>query len=302
MRLKKRFVFAGCLVAFLSLAACGDDDSDFATRPSGDSSSSVCEDSSCVILSGDSHEGSSPASSSSAKSSSSVSSQSSSGETNVSSSSEIATSSSSRKTAWDYLNPNIDYGEMVDDRDGQTYKTVTIGTQVWMAENINFEAVESFCYNDDVANCSKYGRLYIWPAAVGKLASECGHGNGMTCLLPSGNVQGVCPEGWHLPSMAEWDTLFNAVGGQSTAAKVLKSTSGWSGGNGTDAFGFSALPAGYWEVSDFYFSDGLVTYFWSSTEYDGVYASYIYLGYGHDNATPNKDHKYYGFSVRCIQD
>lgn len=189
-------------MAFLSLAACGDDDSDFATRSSGDSSSSVCEDSSCVILSGDSHEGSSPASSSSAKSSSSVKSQSSSGETNVSSSSEIATSSSSRKTAWDYLNPNIDYGELIDDRDGQIYKTVKIGDQVWMAENLNYEVSNSFCYEDEKSNCDIYGRLYRWTAALG-----CKYG--ADCSLSSGHIQGACPANWHLPKDEEWQELFH---------------------------------------------------------------------------------------------
>ena len=130
-----------------------------------------------------------------------------------------------------------------DARDGQTYKTVKIGGQWWMAENLNFETDSSFCYNDEESNCTKYGRLYRWAAAVGKSESECGYGH--TCSLPSGNIQGVCPSGWHLPSLTEWDSLIDAVGGVSISGEVLKSTSGWNdSGNGTDVFGFSALPAG----------------------------------------------------------
>jgi hypothetical protein len=81
-------------------------------------------------------------------------------------------------------------GVMVDSRDGQTYKTVTIGTQIWMAENLNYETTNSYCYDDDPSNCSKYGRLYTWAAATK-----------------------ACPIGWHLPSDDEWNTLFTAVGG-----------------------------------------------------------------------------------------
>ncbi len=190
-------------------------------------------------------------------------------------------------------------GTLTDSRDGQTYKTVTIGTQTWMAENLNYETANSYCYNDSDELCDKYGRLYTWAAAVGKSEDECGMYN--TCPLPSGNIQSVCPNGWHLPSTAEWETLFNAVGGQSTAGKVLKSQAGWyDGGNGTDAFGFSALPAGNRDnYGDFYY-EGSYAYFWSSTEYNSYYAYHVNLGYGYDNAALN----YYdsGLSVRCLQD
>ena len=137
---------------------------------------------------------------------------------------------------------------MTDERDGQTYKTVTIGTQTWMAENLNYETAKSYCYGDNVTNCAKYGRLYTWAAAMDSAGTwttnglSCGYSK--TCL-PTYPVRGVCPEGWHLPTQMEWNTLFTAVGGQSTAGLKLKSSPGWnSRGNGTDAFGFSALPAG----------------------------------------------------------
>ena len=172
---------------------------------------------------------------------------------------------------------------------------------MWMAENLNFKTDSSYCYKDEDSNCTKYGRLYRWVAAVGKSESECGHG--YTCSLPSGNIQGVCPNGWHLPSKAEWETLFNAVGGQSTAGKVLKSTSGWlEDGNGTDAFGFSALPAGY------RFSDGSCSYegegawFWSSTENNSNYVYRMYLSYDYDGAYLGYDNKSSGISVRCLMD
>ena len=192
-------------------------------------------------------------------------------------------------------------GDMTDSRDGHTYKTMTIGSQTWMAENLNYEIDNSYCYNDSVEYCDKYGRLYTWTTAVGKSESECGFEN--TCSLPSGNIQGICPEGWHLPSNDEWRTLFAAVGG-GFMGKVIKSTSGWyDDGNGTDSFGFSALPAGGWDGGELYYYEGRAANFWSSTE-DSLTttAYYIYLSYDFDGARFYGSNKYFAFSVRCLQD
>lgn len=266
-------VFALFLAFFF--VACSDDDSSFATRPSDGSSSSVCED--CD----DGSSSSAKSSSSSAESSSSVT---------------LATPCKSDST------DTCEYGELVDDRDGQTYKTVKIGDQWWMAENLNYEVDSSFCYNDSAEYCGKFGRLYRWAATVGKSERECGHG--YTCSLPSGNIQGVCPSGWHLPSRVEWETLINAVGGKSIAGIKLKSTSGWNhSGDGTDAFGFTALPAGYrLNHGDYYYKGGIAD-FWSSTERSSNYYAYnMYLSYDNDFASPGSNNKSYGYSVRCIQD
>ena len=219
----------------------------------------------------------------------------------------ITSSSSTVKSSssFNQFNPDIKYGELTDFRNRQTYKIVKIGSQTWMAENLNFETDSSFCYNNDESNCSKYGRLYKWAAAVGKSESECGYGN--TCSLPSGNIQGVCPNGWHLPSRAEWETLFDSVGGLSTAGLLLKSISGWSNsGNGTDAFGFSALPAGnryYVDTGHYYDNDeGRTAFFWSSTEHHSLDAYGMYLYSHSDLATPYVDAKCFGGSVRCLKD
>ncbi len=269
-----RSLWFGVLVCAAMLVACGDDDSDFMTRPSDGSSSSVCED--CD----DGSSSSAKSSSSSAKSSSS------------------ATLANPCKTD---STDTCEYGELIDDRDGQTYKTVKIGDQWWMAENLNYEVDSSFCYNDSAEYCEKFGRLYRWAATVGKSESECGYG--YTCSLPSGDVQGVCPSGWHLPSRAEWETLFNAVGGQSTAGKVLKSTSEWyDNGNGTDVFGFSALPAGLSYRNGGFNYEGYNVTFWSSTESNSNSAYRMYLYYTSDNANQSNDYKNYGYSVRCLKD
>jgi uncharacterized protein (TIGR02145 family) len=174
------------------------------------------------------------------------------------------------------------------------YKTVTIGTQTWMAENLNYKTDSSFCYNNVESNCTKYGRLYTWAAAVGKLESECGYG--YTCTLPLGNIQGVCPSGWHLPSKTEWETLFRTVDGK---GKVLKSMSGWNRSNGTDSFGFSALPAGKGALHGTCSEEGDTAFFWSSTEnrsFDAYCVKLVATGiliYFSKNAL---------FSIRCLKD
>ena len=109
-----------------------------------------------------------------------------------------------------------DENTLTDLRDGQVYKTVKIGNQTWMAENLNYRYLghttrldsSSFCYDDDPAYCDTYGRLYLWSAAMdstgiirGNTANGCGYNS--ECA-PSGTVRGVCPKGWHLPSRAEW--------------------------------------------------------------------------------------------------
>ena len=171
-------------------------------------------------------------------------------------------------------------GTMTDSRNGQTYKTVTIGTQTWMAQNLNYESEGSYCYKDSAEHCTKYGRLYTWAAA-------------MT----------ACPSGWHLPTKAEFETLFTAVGGQSTAGKVIKSTSGWnSSGNGTDAFAFSALPAGFRDIIGGYNAEGDNASFWSSTEDGSYFARSMSLNYNDGVAGLNYSTKDNGSSVRCLKD
>ena len=210
-----------------------------------------------------------------------------------------------------YLNPNIDYGEMTDPRDGQVYKTVKIGDQVWMAENLNYKTATSSCYNDSTEYCKKYGRLYTWAAAVGKSEEKCGLGK--ECNLPSGNVHGICPDGWYLPSEADFANLIKTVGGEKDVGTKLKSTRGWNdddgeNGNGTDTFGFSALAAGFSNVG--YYGVGYTTSFWGSTECgsEGVpetgngCAYAMYLDYNDvDVSLSSYAAKDLGYSVRCIK-
>lgn len=238
-----------------------------------------------------------------------------------SSSSSTAKSSSSRglfeMSKDEFLNPKISYGEMTDSRDNKIYKTVKIGDQVWMAENLNYADStkmpslkgKSWCYDNKTENCDVAGRLYTWAAAIDSVAlandadnpQTCGYGK--TCTLPA-VVQGVCPSGWHLPTYGEWQTLFKAVGGSSAAGKALKSGSGWSGnGNGADTYGFSALPAGYRRSNDDFYNAGNYANFWSASqfEYNSFSAYYVYLYYSSEGALMDVINKYYGNSVRCLQ-
>lgn len=212
------------------------------------------------------------------------------------------------------LNPEITYGTMTDCRDNKVYKTVKIGEQVWMAENLNYADSamtsslkgKSWCYNNNAENCSVTGRLYTWAAAIDSVTLY-DRGNGVdcgfckTCSLPD-TVHGICPSGWHLPAISEWNTLFTEVGGQSKAGKILRSQTGWfNSGNGLDAFGFSALPAGSWWNGE-YEGDGANVAFWSSDDSNFAYANAIVLSYGVDYAGLNNLEKDARLSIRCLQD
>ena len=256
---------------------------------------------------------SSVASSSSAKSSSSA----------ASSSSVESSSSSIEKLVWQYLNPAISYGEIIDDRDGQVYKTVEIGSQTWMAENLNYDynyrTARSYCYAD---SCSKYGRLYTWSATVDSAAVFSTAGKGCGCHAsssPRGIVRGVCPVGWHVPSVSEFQTLISSVGGYSVAGANLKSTSGWKSnsqyvGNGSDSYGFSALPAGArddaitYHVYRFY-DVGTYASFWTTSKGSCV-ADRLRLEWADDSSTltntlsndADRGDMDSARSVRCLKD
>jgi len=173
---------------------------------------------------------------------------------------------------------------LTDSRDGKKYKTVKIGNQIWMAENLNYDASGSVCYDNNSANCEKYGRLYNWETAME-----------------------VCPLGWHLPSnIEEWEGLSIVAGGVKVAGKKLKSKSGWNdyqgkSGNGTDEFEFSALPGGFGNSDSSFDIVGYNGYWWSSSERGSNYAYYRYMFYNYEYASWNYDVKSYLLSVRCLK-
>lgn len=209
------------------------------------------------------------------------------------------------------LNPNVEYGELVDERDGQTYKTVQIGAQTWMAQNLNYAYVvdslqmEYMCgsfsgrydvVSEEISACDLYGKIYSYTAAMDSAAvfSDDGKGCRPMWCVPNKQVRGICPEGWRLPSVEDWNALYETVGGAEVAAKKLKSLTGWYyGGNGTDDYGFSALPAvlgslgnhsytGFWSAGTI--EDGQYFNFYSDAVFSGS-ANKMYIrcvkGYTH---------------------
>ena len=336
--MKKFLLSSAIAVTFALFSACGDDSSSGPEEIESSSSVEAEDESSSSVeeegKSSSSHSGEGAPESSEesgdAKSSSSEAKKgesSSSEEGEESSSSDVIASSSGTtqsigsEGAWEYLNPDIDYGEFTDKRDGQTYKTVTIGSQTWMAQNLNYDynkgTAKSYCYEDKADSCAKYGRLYLWSAAMDSAGAfstsgkGCGY-YGNSCSA-SGTIRGVCPEGWHLPSQYEYDVMINYIDnsytkGQSgyrystSAGQYLKSQSGWSeSGNGYDTYGFSALPAGSRYRYGSFDNAGNGAYFWSSSEDYSYLAYYMYLYYGYEPAFLTNDYKYYAFSVRCVQ-
>ena len=213
----------------------------------------------------------------------------------------------------------IKFKSMTDERDGNEYKTIGIGSQLWMAENLNYADEEKFpsmiernwCYKNVSDNCIKYGRLYTWSAAIDSVTlkrnknMDCGSTNRQTCKL-SEPVQGICPTGWHVPTEAEWYMLFNTVGGEKIAGKMLKSKNDWSGGeNSFDNYGFSAIPGGNCQYqcieADFLNIDN-EAHFWTSNMWDSWYAISILMYYDHDLVEKNTTIKTNGNSIRCVKD
>jgi len=199
-----------------------------------------------------------------------------------------------------------------DARESKLYKYKEIGEQVWMAENLNYNANGSRCYGDNTGGdsqnrCSTYGRLYNWATAM-NLNSNC---NSSAC---AGQVQtkhqGICPQGWHVPSDAEWTTLTSYVetqGGCTLCAGTrLKAASGWNTGSGyiagTDNYGFSALPGGMGYSNGTFTNivDEIGTW-WSSSRKDNDSAYFRFIYYNRDSLGWSIAENTRLRSVRCLQ-
>ena len=202
-------------------------------------------------------------------------------------------------------------GPNITDSDGNSYKTVTIGTQQWMAENLkvskysdgttipniidntqwqnNTTGAWSY-YNNDVTNNAKYGKLYNWYAV-----SKTSNGN-----------KNVCPTGWHVPTDAEWTVLTDYLGGETVAGGKMKEvgTTSWNSPN-TDATNtslFTGLPGGLRNSNGYYYYVGSNGGWWSSSEGNSTNAWNRYLANHYGDASRNFEYKIYGFSVRCLRD
>ncbi|MBN3035062.1 MAG: hypothetical protein JW861_05705, partial [Bacteroidales bacterium] len=207
---------------------------------------------------------------------------------------------------------------LTDPRDGQSYETVIIGDQCWMAENMDIgamipasqvmsdnEIIEKYCYDGDPANCDTYGGLYSWAEAML-----------YDTLMGS---QGICPDGWHVPTDVEWKNLEGTVDSQYPVGDpewdkipdyrgydvglLLKASTGWlNNGNGSDLFGFSVLAGGLWRPYQ-YLRKGEYAYFWTSTRHTLQSRSINrQFQYSYDlSGRWDRLASQYGYSVRCIQ-
>jgi uncharacterized protein (TIGR02145 family) len=158
-------------------------------------------------------------------------------------------------------------------------ETIAIGTQTWLKYDLNVvpKNGKSWCYNEEPANCALYGRLYNWAAA-----------------------KTVCPKGFHLPTNADWNKLMSFAGGESSTSK-LKATSGWNeNGNGTDNYGFSAVPSGYRNSNGSFTHLGVYGRWWSANDKENS-ASVYEMSYKNDGIGKGKFNKECGFLVRCVK-
>ena len=162
--------------------------------------------------------------------------------------------------------------------DGKVYRIVKIGSQVWFAENLNYVAEGSVCYENKAENCAKYGRLYSWETAMK-----------------------ACPAGFHLPLNEEWDVLVEVAGGENLGWEKLKAKNGWDY-NGTNELGFSALPGGIGYLGDYY-RIGYDGDWWSAASRYSCYTAnrYVIL-YSEEGAAEEDFEPYFLRSVRCVLD
>lgn len=192
---------------------------------------------------------------------------------------------------------------ITDARNGKQYATIQIGDQCWMAENLNIGtqidgssdqtnnySIEKYCYDDNIAQCNVYGGLYQWNEMMGYIN------------IPG--ARGICPEGWHLPTDAEWTDLTNFLGDEDAAGGKMKETgtTHWNSPNtsATNSNGFTALPGGYRNYNGAFEYMGFYAYWWSSTEFSSTHAYDRHLFFNSANIYRTTNVYNFGFSVRCV--
>ncbi|TSA34274.1 MAG: hypothetical protein D4R64_12275 [Porphyromonadaceae bacterium] len=185
---------------------------------------------------------------------------------------------------WSFSTYDLHFQTITDIRDGQSYQAIQMGDAWWMAENLRYDAGEgSYCYENNATRCENYGKLYTWEAAMRS-----------------------CPNGWHLPSLQEFETMIDLIGGPEIAGGKLKDLERqlWKDVNvgATNEVGFTALPAGRRYDSGLFAGISYYAQFFSSTEYNNREAFNMTIGYDYANAFIYNYKKAYAISVRCVKD
>lgn len=199
---------------------------------------------------------------------------------------------SCKKNVDEPITPSWNYSTFTDSRDGKIYKSIVIGTQEWMADNLAFKTeTGSWIYGGSVELGDKYGRLYTWDAAIIAV-----------------------PAGWHLPTDSEWKLLELTLGMSQTDAdniegrgtnqgEQLKAVTGWAeNGGGTDMVGFASLPGGFRTNSGDCYVENWAGYWWTSTENNSSDAWFRYIATANPKVYRKIGYKEDAYSVRCIKD
>ena len=241
---------------------------------------------------------SSESSSTSKKDKSSSSSESSSNSKKGKSSSSLSkekTINALLQTKGEQFNASFTYGTMKDPRDGKTYKTTELNGQTWMAENLNYagnKVGESFCYGNDEDICEIYGRLYTREAAMN--SADCGTSD--LCRLGEGPIQGICPAGWHIPSVAEINALWDEL---DSNVNSWVSSKGWAIDRaGGDSYGLSFIPAGMDGAHGFQHLDSIASMWLYSPNGS---QNYLVLNSETDKVFISDYSSYASVSVRCVK-
>lgn len=197
---------------------------------------------------------------------------------------------------------------LLDERDQQKYGTVVIGTQCWMSENLNIGVmipvaqsmtnngiVEKYCHSNQIDSCFEWGALYQW--------------NEVMQYSTTPGIKGICPEGWHIPTHDEFQTLVNYLGGNINAGIKMKEIGNrhwWYRPSGTNESGFNAFASGIRYDSGFFSDIGWNGFWWSSSKIDLFNAYFISLGSHDDKVHDNNDcwgyNSNFGSSIRCVLD
>lgn len=194
------------------------------------------------------------------------------------------------------------YGYWVDPSDGNAYRTIQLGSQLWMTCNLNIGEmidagndqlnngiIEKYCYDNDPLMCGKYGGLYQWGEAMGYDTTE--------------STQGICPAGWHIPSDSDWKILemYLGMSGESAGELFWRGTDQGLLIRMTGETGFKAMPAGNRHFSGGFNQKGHKGYFWTSTTADDGHAWRRGVSPAEDGIYRSVNLKSFGFSVRCMK-